>query len=99
MIRTINIENLNSAPTPWQYLCILYTYSVLAGGGGGGMVQFFGGNLTHFFDIQFKNTFNLIILRFKVPPERFFTRISKQVLLFEISGFNNFNIESEVVNI
>ena len=32
------------------------------GGAGGGMVQFIFWNLTHFFNIQFKNTFNLIFL-------------------------------------
>ena len=47
----------------------------------------------HFFFI------NLILLRFKVSSERFFTRISKQVLLFGICGFKNCNIESQVVNI
>ena len=29
----------------------------------------------------------------------FFTKISKQVLLFDICGFKNLKIESEVVNI
>ena len=41
-------------------------------GGGGGIVQTIFWNLTHFFDIQFKNTSNLIFLGFKVPSESFF---------------------------
>ena len=49
----------------------------LLGGGGlgaGGMVQIFFWNLTHFFDLQFRNTFNLIFLDFKVPSESFFSQ-------------------------
>jgi hypothetical protein len=57
------------------------------GGGAGGMVHFIFFNLTHYFDIQFKNTSNLIFLGFKVPSERFFHKNFKQVLLFEICGF------------
>ena len=55
--------------------------------------------LRHFFGIQFINTSNLLLLRFKVTSESFFTRFFKQVLLFEICGFKNCKIESEVVNI
>ena len=51
------------------------------------MVQNYFCVLRNFFDIQFKNTSNLILLSFKVPSERFFTRFSKPVLLFEICGF------------
>ena len=51
------------------------------GGGAGGIVQFFF-NLTHFFDIQFKKTSNLIFLGFKVPSERFFQKDIKTVLTF-----------------
>ena len=52
------------------------------GGGAGGMVQLFFWNLTHFFDIQFKNTSNLIFLGFKVPSERFFHKNFKTGLTF-----------------
>jgi hypothetical protein len=40
----------------------------------GDMVQNYFWNLTHFFDIQFKNTSNLIFQGFKVPSERFFSQ-------------------------
>ena len=63
------------------------------------MVQNSFCTLRHFFDIQFKNTSNLIFLSFKVPCKSFFSRFSKQDLLFEISGFKNCKIESEDVNI
>ena len=62
-----------------------------SGAGSGGMVPIFFWNLTLFFDIQFKNTSNLILLSFKVPSERCFHNVLKQV--------KNFKIESEVVNI
>ena len=52
------------------------------GGGAGGMVQKSFWNLTHFFDIQFKNTSNLIFLGFKVPSERFFLKNFKKDLTF-----------------
>ena len=39
-------------------------------------------NLTHCFDIQFKNTLNLIFLGFKVPSERFFHKDFKTGLTF-----------------
>ena len=52
-----------------------------------------------FFDIQFKNTSNLISPSFKVPSKSFFPRISKQGLLFDIYDFSIFKIWSEVVNI
>ena len=52
-----------------------------------------------FFDIQFINTSNLLLQSFKVPSESFFTRFFKKGLLFEICGFKNCKIESEVVNI
>ena len=58
---------------------------LLPGGGGlgaGGMVQIFFWNLTHFFDIQFKNTSNLIFPSFKVPYERFFHKDFKTGLTF-----------------
>jgi hypothetical protein len=51
-------------------------------GGGAGMMQILFWNLTHFFDIQFKNTFNLIFLDFKVPSERFFNKDFKTGLTF-----------------
>ena len=44
--------------------------------------KFVFGNLTHFFDIHFKNTFNLIFLGFKVLSERFFHKNSKTGLTF-----------------
>ena len=37
---------------------------------------------THFFDIQFKNTYNLIFLGLKVPSERFFHKNFKTGLTF-----------------
>ena len=43
-----------------------------AGAGAGGIEQILFWNLIYFFDIQFKNTFNLIFLGFKVPSKRFF---------------------------
>ena len=46
--------------------------------------------LRHFFDIQFKNTSNLIFPGFKVPSKSFFPRIAKQGLLFDICDFFNF---------
>ena len=73
--------------------------ALLPGDGGSGMVQKRFCRLTKLFDIQFKNTSNLILLSFKVQSERFFTNFSKQVLLFEICGFKNCKIESEIVNI
>ena len=51
------------------------------------------------FDIQFKNTSNLILLGFKMLSESFFHKFLKQILLFEIYGFKNCKIGSEVVNI
>ena len=56
-----------------------------SGGGGaglGGMVQIYFWNQTHFFDIQFKNTFNLNFLGFKVPSESFFHKNFKTGLTF-----------------
>ena len=35
----------------------------------------------NFFDIQFKNTSNLMLLSFKVPTERFFHKVFKTGLL------------------
>ena len=55
-------------------------------------------NLKLFFDTQIKNTSILILLSFKVPSKSFFTRISKQVLLFGTRGFKNCKIYSEFVN-
>ena len=52
------------------------------GGGAGGRVQNLFWNLTHFFDIQFKNTSNLIFLGFKVSSERFFHKNFKTGLPF-----------------
>ena len=52
-----------------------------------------------FFDIQLKNTSTLTLLSFKVPPERFFQKVSKQVLLFYLCGVKSCKIESEIVNI
>ena len=46
-------------------------------GEGGGLVPISFWNLTHFFDIQFKNTSNLIFLGFKAPSERFFQIFSQ----------------------
>ena len=39
-------------------------------------------NLRIFFDIQFKNTFNLILLSFKVPSKRFCHKVFKTGLTF-----------------
>jgi hypothetical protein len=51
------------------------------GGGAGGMVQF-SFEFDTFFYIQFKNTYNLIFLGFKVPSERFFHKNFKTGLNF-----------------
>ena len=68
------------------------------GGAGGGMGWTFFLEFDIFFDIQFKNTyFQFNFPRFHLKD--FFTRISKQVLFFDICGFKNFKIDSEVVNI
>ena len=58
---------------------------VLPGGGGGGDITRELGCRRHcakyflefriFFDIQLKNTFNLILLSFKVPSERFYLKV------------------------
>ena len=56
-------------------------------------------DLTTFFDFKFKNTSNLIFPDFKIPSERFYSRILKQGLLFGICDFSIFKIYSEVVNI
>ena len=69
--------------------------ALLPGGGGSGRVQKFFCRLTQVFDIQFKNTSNLIFLGFMIPSKR----ILKQVLIFATSGFKNSKIESEAVNI
>ena len=42
------------------------------GGGRGGMAQNHFSDRTLFFDLQFKNTSNLILLGFKMSSERFF---------------------------
>ena len=52
------------------------------GGGVGGNLQNLFWNLTHFIDIQFKNTVNLIFLSFKVSSERFFHKNFKTGLTF-----------------
>ena len=51
-------------------------------GSAGGLVQKKICRLRIFFDIQFKNTFNLILLSFKVPSERFFHKNFKTGLTF-----------------
>ena len=53
-----------------------------SGAGSGGMVQKKIWNLTQFFDIQFKNTSNLILPSTKVPSERFFHIFFKTGLTF-----------------
>ena len=71
------------------------------GGGAGGIIRgwrlrgqgakpFF--RFDPFFQIQFKNTSNLILLGFKMSSESFFIRISKQGLLFDIYDFSIFKI-------
>ena len=52
------------------------------GMGGRGRVEFLFWNLTLFFDIHFKNTFNLNFLGFKVSNERFFHKNFKTGLTF-----------------
>ena len=70
------------APPPPGNFCIQRNETVIARGvGAGGMVQMFG-NLTQFFDIQFKNTSNLIFLGFKVPSESFFPKDFKSGVTF-----------------
>ena len=51
-------------------------------GWGGWFGANFSFRLTNFFDIQFKNTSNLIFLDFKVPSERFFHKDFKTGLTF-----------------
>ena len=46
------------------------------------MVQNYFCVLRNFFDIQFENTSNLILLSFKVPSERFFYKVFKTGLTF-----------------
>ena len=53
-----------------------------SGAGSGGMVQKKIWNLTQFFDIQFKNTSNLIFQGFKVPSEKKFHKDFKTGLIF-----------------
>ena len=62
------------------------------GGGRGGMAQNHFSVLIPFFKLQFKNTSNLILLGFKMSSEIFFSRISKQILLFDICDFSIFKI-------
>ena len=46
------------------------------------MVQIVFWNLRKIFEIQFKNTTNLVLLSFKVPSERFFHKNFKTDLTF-----------------
>ena len=55
--------------------------------------------LRNCFDNQFKNASNLTLLSFKVPSERFFHKVFKTGVTFEICGFENCKIECEVVYI
>ena len=64
------------------YMNLREEKNLIMRGGRGGLEKLFFGNLTHFFDIQFKNTFNLILLSFKVPSERFFHKNFKTGLTF-----------------
>ena len=69
------------------------------GAGSGGMVQNFFLNLTQFFDIQFKNTSNLIFLGFKVPSESFFQKNFKTGFTFPVALIQNEEIKVEHVSI
>ena len=53
-----------------------------SGASSGGMVPIFFWNLTLFFDIQFKNTSNLVFPSFKVPSKSFFPKDFKTGLTF-----------------
>ena len=69
----------------------------LPGGSGAGGIISWGGrvqnhfsDLTLFFDIQFKNTYNLILLGFKLSSERFLFKDFKTDLTFWHMWFFNF---------
>ena len=69
----------------------------LPGGSGAGGIISWGGrvqnhfsDLTLFFDIQFKNTYNLILLGFKLSSERFLFKNFKTDLTFWHMWFFNF---------
>ena len=52
------------------------------GGGRGGMAQNHFSDQTFFFDLQFENTSNLILLGFKMSSESFFHKFFKTDLTF-----------------
>ena len=54
-----------------------------------GIVQIFFLEFDTFFDIQFKNTSNLIFLGFKVSFERFIHKNFKTGITFDVCGFRN----------
>ena len=87
-----------STTTPWGGFFDIQGV-VVEGGGREGQGRIFFLEFDTFFDIQFKNTSNLISPSFKVPSKNFFPRISKQGLLFDICDFSIFKIQSEIVNI
>ena len=75
-------RNENVLPGVWVVQNETWQGGGGAGAGAGGMVQKKIWSLTHFFDFEFKNTFNLIFLGFKVPSERFFHKDFKTGLTF-----------------